>query len=65
MSKYERQNVESAKFVQRQRQLMNEFILSVRTKTTWGIFQRLESSSFWCFAAFSCKPLPDGSLGAD
>ena len=65
MPKYERQNVESAKFVQHQRQLMNEFILSVRTKTTWGIFQRLESSSFWCFAAFSCKPQPDGSLGAD
>ena len=28
-------------------------------------FKRLESSSFWCFAAFSWKPLPDGSLGAD
>ena len=29
-------------------------------------FQRLESSSFWCFErAFSCRPPPDGSLGED
>ena len=52
MPKYERQNVESANFVQRQCRLMNEFILSVLTKTTWGKFQRLESSSFCVLRRF-------------
>ena len=42
---------------------MDVWILSMRSKTKQGFFQRL-ASNFWCFAAFSWK-LPGGSFGAD
>ena len=60
--KYEGQNVESANFVQCQRE-MNELFYQCQQKQHEEKFQQLDSS-VWCSAVFSCK-LPDTSLSAD